>query len=115
MLIKAYNQIKFEKELKQLQEYCDKFKSCNNEIVQKEKDYLSLLKKINTHANNKKTANLLIVKGIKFIVHETRLQRLGIKVDCMMVSSRNWVGGYVQKYCDGWTTQALILTVKKMP
>ena len=36
MLIKAYNQSKFEKELKQLQKYCDECNYPNSEIIKKD-------------------------------------------------------------------------------
>lgn len=107
-MIKAFNESKLDKAIEQTAEYCKKYK------VAKELAYLKLLRKIKSHANSRTSTNLLILKDKVSINNSENIRRLGINVEDIQVKSRHWIGGYVNKYCDGYTIKGIILKLKKM-
>ena len=107
-MIKAFKESKLDRAIKDTAHYCRTFP--------KEKDmaaYLKLLRKIKAHADSDKSTNLLILKDMTAIENSDSIRRLGIHVDEIMVKSRNWVGGYVSKYVNGYTIKGIILRLKK--
>jgi hypothetical protein len=106
-MIKAFDESKLDKAIEQTANYCRDYNQA------KDADYLKLLKKIKKHANSKTSTNFLILKDKVSINNRTNISRLGIDVEDIQVKSRNWVGGYVSKYVDGYTIKGIILRLKK--